>query len=87
MCHSTNLPLVCSTRRRGVRHLSGNNHRRTGRFVKGTAALLGFTRFADTCVLELDGIRGLVEGYFDTVLAELEKANIPFALHWGKATD
>ena len=60
----------------------------SARFVKGTTATLGYTRFADTCVLELDGIRGVgVEGYFDKVLAELETAGIPFALHWGKATD
>ena len=60
----------------------------SARYVKGTQATLGFTRFADTCVLELDGIRGVgVEEYFNQVLVQLQAANIPFALHWGKAID
>jgi hypothetical protein len=60
----------------------------SARFVKGTTAMLGYTHFANTCVLELDGIRGVgVEPYFAQVLAELQNAGIPFALHWGKATD
>jgi len=58
------------------------------RYVKGTQATLGYTKFPNTCVLELDGIRGVgVEGYFNRVLAELETAGIPFELHWGKAID
>jgi hypothetical protein len=60
----------------------------SARFVKGTRATLGYTRFPNTCVLELDGIRGVgVEGYFTQVLSALTAAGIPFALHWGKAID
>src|SRR5205823_4795545 len=60
----------------------------SARFVKGTAATLGFTRFANTCVLELDGIRGVgIEDYFNQVLSQLQSKSIPFALHWGKAID
>jgi hypothetical protein len=60
----------------------------SGRYVKKTAATLGFTHFDNTCVLEIDGISGVgVERYLDRVLDELETAGIPFALHWGKAID
>jgi hypothetical protein len=45
------------------------------RYVKRTPATLGFTRFPNTCVLEVDGIRHVgVEGFFDRVLDGLEAA-------------
>jgi hypothetical protein len=60
----------------------------SGRWVKKTAATLGFTHFDNTCVLEIDGIRGVgVERYLDRVLDGLDDVGIPFALHWGKAID
>ena len=55
------------------------------RYVKGTNALLGFTRFPDTCVLELDAVNtSKTRGYVKKVWANLEQAGIPFTLHWGK---
>lgn len=55
------------------------------RFVKGTAATLGFTRFPQTCVVELDGLDSKGNHrVFEHVLQRLEQRNIPFALHWGK---
>jgi FAD/FMN-containing dehydrogenase len=55
------------------------------RFVKGTKATLGFTRFEHTCVLEMDGVDAEVsKSFFRKVWQKLEVAGIPFTLHWGK---
>lgn len=55
------------------------------RFLKGTIALLGFTRFPKTAVCEMDGVDSkLSRDFFKTVWQRLEAENIPFALHWGK---
>jgi hypothetical protein len=58
------------------------------RFVKGTQATLGFTRFPDTCVLELDGVDADINhGFADALTAQLEMLNIPYTLHWGKVNN
>ncbi len=55
------------------------------RFVKGTKALLGFTHFEKTCILELDGVDSqLSRTFFKTVWERLEALSIPYTLHWGK---
>lgn len=55
------------------------------RFVKGTKALLGFTRFDPTAVFEIDGLNlPSVQGYLKKVWEKLDAAGIPFTLHWGK---
>ncbi len=55
------------------------------RFVKGTQALLGFTRFTPTAVLEVDAINTPnTRKYLQKVWADLDAAGIPFTLHWGK---
>ncbi len=55
------------------------------RFVKGTSALLGFTHFPHTCVLEMDGVESAVSrDFFKTVWTEMENHGIPYTLHWGK---
>jgi len=55
------------------------------RYVKGTEALLGFTKFPLTCILELDGVdSSLTRDFFQTVWDRLEELNIPFTIHWGK---
>jgi FAD/FMN-containing dehydrogenase len=58
------------------------------RFVKGTKATLGFTKFEKTCVVEMDGAYSdrSIE-YCKKVWDKLEEKNIPFACHWGKQTD
>ena len=60
----------------------------TLRFVKGTKATLGFTKFAPTCVIELDGLNtpNMLE-YTNLVWARIEQAGIPFTMHWGKFND
>jgi hypothetical protein len=55
------------------------------RYVQGTKATLGFTRFDKTCVLEMDGVDGPeARNFYQAVWDALESANIPYALHWGK---
>ncbi|SFC90408.1 FAD-binding protein [Spirosoma endophyticum] len=58
------------------------------RYVKGTDATLGFTKFPKTCVLELDGIfSDKTTSFCTTFWDKLEAAGIPFAFHWGKMLD
>jgi hypothetical protein len=55
------------------------------RYVKGTKAKLGFTKFPITCVLEMDGVDGeSAKVFFTAVWAKLEELNIAYTLHWGK---
>lgn len=58
------------------------------RFVKGSDALLAFTRFDPTCVMELDGVNSsLAKTFFKRVLQALDQNEIPYTLHWGKVND
>lgn len=55
------------------------------RFVKGTQALLGFTRFAQTCVLEMDGVDSKTSRlFFAKMWDTLDALQVPFTMHWGK---
>lgn len=55
------------------------------RFVKGTRALLGFTRFDTTAVMELDALNTPeTRAFYNQVWNDLDAAGIPFTLHWGK---
>ncbi|UOG72860.1 FAD-binding protein [Hymenobacter tibetensis] len=55
------------------------------RFVKGTRATLGFTRFPVTAVLEFDGVEGkTTRKFLERIWARLEELGIAFTLHWGK---
>ncbi len=55
------------------------------RYVKGTQASLGFTKFPKTCVLELDGVDSKkTRKFYESVWDRLEELNIPYTLHWGK---
>lgn len=55
------------------------------RFVKGTKATLGFTHFAHTCILELDGVDSdKTRKFYQAVWDRLELLGIPYTLHWGK---
>lgn len=55
------------------------------RYVKGTDALLGFTRFDKTCIMELDGVDSqLSRTFIEKVWQRLDDLNIPFTMHWGK---
>jgi len=60
------------------------------RFVKQTKALIGFTRFPMTCILEVDGIWENEEDlrkldlYYKRIIREFKRNNIEFTFHWGK---
>lgn len=55
------------------------------RYVKGTKATLGFTRFPKTCVLEMDGVESeAAREFFEKVWLKLEELQISYTLHWGK---
>lgn len=55
------------------------------RFVKGTKALLGFTRFDTTAIMELDAVNTPeTRAFYNRIWHDLDAAGIPFTLHWGK---
>ena len=55
------------------------------RFVKGTRATLGFTKFEHTCVVEMDGLDSKANHkVFANVIRRLELNNIAYTIHWGK---
>jgi hypothetical protein len=58
------------------------------RFVKGTEATLGFTRFPETCVIDVDGpMSTKTRECYQRVRAALTAAQIPHTQHWGKIVD
>ena len=55
------------------------------RFVKKSDATLAFTKFAHTCVVELDGVESAItRNFYEVVWHELIARNIPHTFHWGK---
>ena len=55
------------------------------RFVKGTRATLGFTKFENTSVVEMDGLDSKANHeVFQNVINRLEMQDIPYSIHWGK---
>ena len=55
------------------------------RYVKGTKATLGFTKFANTCVLEMDGLDGdKSRAFFKAVWDTFEQEGLSYTLHRGK---
>ena len=55
------------------------------RYVKGTRALLGFTRFPTTCVLGLDALNSpMTREYVRALWKRFEQQKINFTLDWDK---
>jgi hypothetical protein len=55
------------------------------RFVRGSRALLAFTRFHRTCTLEFPAVFSeRSETFFKRVWKELDRAGISYTLHWGQ---
>jgi hypothetical protein len=55
------------------------------RYVKKTTAVLGFTRFDPTCIVELDGVDSArTRAFYQAVWNEMERQGIPYTFHWGK---
>ncbi|SEW43855.1 FAD binding domain-containing protein [Chitinophaga sp. YR573] len=58
------------------------------RFVKQSTATLGFTKFAHTCVMELDATYSSgIYNFYSQIWKTLEDNNIPFTFHWGKVNE
>lgn len=59
------------------------------RYVRGTDATLGFTRFQDhTCVVEFNGPDSRSSRrYLESVWNRLREQEIPHTIHWGKVQD
>jgi hypothetical protein len=57
----------------------------TLRFVAQSQGLMAFTRFAETAVVNFDGLRtARSEGAARNVALALEREGVPFSQHWGK---
>ncbi len=55
------------------------------RFVKGTDALLGFTKYEKTCIIEMDGVdSNRTREFYELTWKTLDEMGIPYTLHWGK---
>ena len=55
------------------------------RFVKKSRALMAFTRFDPTCVLELDGVQSPdTLRFYEAMWNALDASGIPYTFHWGK---
>jgi len=55
------------------------------RFVKGTRALLGFTRFPQTCVIDVDGpLSNRTRSFYSRIWQELASKGLTYTMHWGK---
>jgi len=55
------------------------------RFVKGSKALLAFTKFDTTCTIELPAaFSDRTMSFYNAVWQGLENAGVPYTLHWGQ---
>ncbi|HEX6107336.1 MAG TPA: FAD-binding protein [Gemmatimonadales bacterium] len=55
------------------------------RFVPATDALLGFTRFERTCIVDVDGtLSNRTRSFYSRIWQSLSTSDIPYAMHWGK---
>ena len=55
------------------------------RFVKKSSALLGFTKYETTCVIDMDGVFSKrASSFLNAALAAFVRAKIPHTQHWGK---
>lgn len=55
------------------------------RFVPRTHALLGFTRFERTCIVDIDGtLSNRTRSFYSRVWQAMAASGIPYAMHWGK---
>ena len=58
------------------------------RFVRGSDALLAFTKYATTCTIEMTGAGGpRTMEFYHRAWSALEANRIPFTLHWGKVNN
>jgi hypothetical protein len=58
------------------------------RFVQASKGTLAFTRYAPSCVIDIDGVysRRTLE-FYKAIWADLDASDIPYTQHWGKIND
>lgn len=55
------------------------------RYVKKSGALLAFTKYDITCVVELDGVQSdITRDFYNNVWKAMDDLKIPYTFHWGK---
>jgi hypothetical protein len=55
------------------------------RFVPRTHALLGFTRFERTCIVDVDGtLSNRTRSFYSRIWQAISTSGIPYTMHWGK---
>ncbi len=55
------------------------------RFVPRTQALLGFTRFPRTCIVDVDGpLSNRTRSFYSRIWQLMSMSGIPYTMHWGK---
>lgn len=55
------------------------------RYVQKSPAMLGFTRFDPTCVMDVDGVdTNATRKVIDGIRARFDAEGVPYAQHWGK---
>jgi FAD/FMN-containing dehydrogenase len=58
------------------------------RFVKGSKALLAFTKYDPSCTIEIQAAYSKRSAnFFKQVWDELDKENIPYTFHWGQVNN
>jgi hypothetical protein len=58
------------------------------RYVQRSDAFLAFTRFDTTCTIEMTGAGSRrTLGFYDRAWTALDRAKIPYTLHWGKVNN
>ena len=58
------------------------------RYIKKSKALLAFTRYDMTCIIDLDAVDNKsARQFFRKVWQEFENQQIPYTIHWGKANE
>lgn len=58
------------------------------RYVKKSDALMAFTRYPQTCIIDLDAVDNqTARNFFRNSWRALDERDIPYTLHWGKANE
>ena len=58
------------------------------RFVKGSKALLAFTKFNPTCTIEIQAVHSnRSSNFYKELWKKLDERNIPYTFHWGQVNN
>ena len=84
------LPLSQTSRALEIMAEAFRSHRKAGvvltcRYAQKSPAILGFTRYDPTCIIDIDGIDSMATQKLIKLVAQrFETAGMPFTMHWGK---